>query len=259
MDCVVGVVAAVKRGGGKLARVSFPAKNGDRCGDSAIITIQGNSLESPCKAPFLARKSFREQLQVKFSFSQNAVFSAKILESHIALESKNLDSSSSLSLRDTAPAVARQSTSAKNAKVDSRNDYSANAEFMDCHDFASAKSRNDGNRVFYPNAASKKVDSSNDYSASAKLMDCHASTAALARNDRKNATILKTPAKDSRIFDKTAQNVFSQNATRRQDFGDKNGALQGDSRAHTRAYVSAESPQQSPFLAQKPTPKRLAL
>ena len=52
-----------------------------------------------------------------------------------------------------------------------------------------------------------------------------------------------------------AQSVFSQNAVRRQDFGDKNGALQGESRAHTRAYVTAESPQQSPFLAQKPTPE----
>ena len=52
-----------------------------------------------------------------------------------------------------------------------------------------------------------------------------------------------------------AQSVFSQNAVRRQDFGDKNGALQGDSRAHTWAYVTAESPQQSPFLAKKPTPK----
>ena len=66
---------------------------------------------------------------------------------------------------------------------------------------------------------------------------------------------LKMPAKDSRIFDKNAQNVFSQNATRRQDFGDKNGALQGESRAHTWAYVTADSPQQSPFLAPKPTPK----
>ena len=66
---------------------------------------------------------------------------------------------------------------------------------------------------------------------------------------------LKMPAKDSRIFDKNAQNVFSQNATRRQDLGDKNGALQGESRAHTWAYVTADSPQQSPFLAPKPTPK----
>ncbi|WP_317373131.1 hypothetical protein, partial [Helicobacter canis] len=47
----------------------------------------------------------------------------------------------------------------------------------------------------------------------------------------------------------------------RVSFPAKNGDCCGDyhSRAHTRAYVSAESPQQSPFLAQKPTPKRLAL
>ena len=108
------------------------------------------------------------------------------------------------SLRDTAPAVARQSTLESSVLVDS----------MDCHaDFQSA------------------------------------------RNDRKNATILNEPTKDSRIFDKNAQNVFSQNATRRQDLGDKNGALQGESRAHTWAYVTADSPQQSPFLAPKPTPK----
>ncbi|WP_147600322.1 hypothetical protein [Helicobacter canis] len=35
--------------------------------------------------------------------------------------------------------------------------------------------------------------------------------------------------------------------------GDKNGALQGESRAHTWSYVTADSPQQSPFLAPKPT------
>ena len=83
-------------------------------------------------------------------------------------------------------------------------------------------------------------------------MDCHAHQA--ARNDKNldssnEIQNLNDSTKDSRI-NKNAQNVFSQNATRRQDFGDKNGALQGDSRAHTRAYVTAESP----FLAQKPTP-----
>ena len=40
-------------------RVSFLAKNGDCCDEPAVITTQGNSLDSPCKAPFLAQKSCR--------------------------------------------------------------------------------------------------------------------------------------------------------------------------------------------------------
>ncbi|WP_407380854.1 HAD-IB family hydrolase [Helicobacter sp.] len=71
----------------------------------------------------------------------------------------------------------------------------------------------------------------------------------------KNATTLSDLAQDSRIFNKNAQNVFSQNATRRQDFGDKNGALQSESRELPKAVMTAGSPQQSPFLAQKPTPE----
>ena len=35
-------------------------------------------------------------------------------------------------------------------------------------------------------------------------MDCHATASAVSRNDRNNAPILKTPAKDSRIFDTNA-------------------------------------------------------
>ena len=108
-------------------------------------------------------------------------------------------------------------------------------------------------------------------------MDCHADKS--ARNDDKTSSLShcetsagsrgnpkNTDSSDNaqnpndsqaeaKVNSSTAQNVFSQNAARRQDFGDKNGALQGDSRAHTQAYVTAESPQQSPFLAQKPTPK----
>ncbi len=70
-----------KRGGGgqKLERVGFPAKNGDRYGDSALITTQGKSLESPCEAPFLARKSNREQGYSKNTQSRDS--SSKILES----------------------------------------------------------------------------------------------------------------------------------------------------------------------------------
>ncbi|WP_317373039.1 glycosyltransferase [Helicobacter canis] len=108
-------------------------------------------------------------------------------------------------------------------------------------------------------------------------VDCHADKS--ARNDKKNAASKKVDsrseaqsaansAQDSRICENT-QNVFCNQATRRQDFGAKNGALQGESKARTWACVTADSPQQnkgyrsaladvsleSPFLAQKPTPR----
>ena len=58
---------------------------------------------------------------------------------------------------------------------------------------------------------------------------------------------------DSKILQEKAemQNLDS----RRQDFGDKNGALQADSWEHTQAYVTEAEAKQSPFLAQKPTPQ----
>ena len=83
-------------------------------------------------------------------------------------------------------------------------------------------------------------------------MDCHADKS--ARNDSKNTPSKKVDSRSNKNAE-VLQSSNSQNATRRQDFGDKNGALQGESRAHTRSYVTADSPQQSPFLAQKPTPK----
>ena len=86
----------------------------------------------------------------------------------------------------------------------------------------------------------------------AESMDCHADKS--ARNDRKTAPSKKVDSRSNKNAE-VLQSSNSQNAARRQDFGDKNGALQGESRAHTRAYVTAGSPQQSPFLAQKPTPK----
>ena len=76
--------------GSRLGRVGFGAKNGDCCGESAVITTQGNSLDSPCKAPFLSPKSCREQVKLESTFDNNAP---------------------TPSLRDTAPAVAWQSTS----------------------------------------------------------------------------------------------------------------------------------------------------
>ena len=162
---------------------------------------------------------------------RNPHFSSKILESQSSSENHSptaspriLEEESRASSRDTALAVARQSTLESSVQVDSRNDYSASAECMDCH--ADKSARNDDK-----NAVNKKVDS------------------------RENAENVENSTQDSRIFDNKAQNVFFQNATRRQDFGDKNGALQGESKARTWACVTADSPQQSPFLAQKPTPK----
>ena len=55
---------------GEQGRVGFLAKNGDCCGESALITTQGKSLDSPCKAPFLAQKSCREDMEPE---SQNGV------------------------------------------------------------------------------------------------------------------------------------------------------------------------------------------
>ena len=85
---------------------------------------------------------------------------------------------------------------------------------------------------------SARADSKGDYSAIAECMDCHATANALARNDEKHATSQKVDsstaatlselAQDSRIFDNKAPNVsepqnaeaesvFSSQATRRQD------------------------------------------
>ncbi|KAA8707638.1 glycosyltransferase [Helicobacter canis] len=81
-------------------------------------------------------------------------------------------------------------------------------------------------------------------------VDCHADTSALARNDKKPQNLKS--AQDSRL---SHNNTDSKNETRRQDFEVRIVALQGESRAHTRVYVTADSPQQSAILAQKPTPK----
>ncbi|WP_172618009.1 hypothetical protein [Helicobacter canis] len=67
---------------GSHSRVGFGAKNGDCCGEPAVITALGNSLDSPCKtrdtarrrrcffskAPFLSPKSYREQTELESTF-----------------------------------------------------------------------------------------------------------------------------------------------------------------------------------------------
>ena len=63
---------------GRDSRVGFGAKNGDCCGEPAVITTQGNSLDSPCKAPFLSPKSCREQVAPENLQSPTAI--PRILE-----------------------------------------------------------------------------------------------------------------------------------------------------------------------------------
>ncbi|ETD26951.1 glycosyl transferase family 90 [Helicobacter canis] len=67
-----GRVKILIGGGAEFERVGFRAKNGDCSGESAVITTQGNSLDSPCKAPFLSPKSNREQFSVE-STSDNSI------------------------------------------------------------------------------------------------------------------------------------------------------------------------------------------
>ena len=55
-------------------RVGFLAKNGDCGGEPAVITALGNSLDSPCKAPFLSQKSCREQTAPESTFEKSHDF-----------------------------------------------------------------------------------------------------------------------------------------------------------------------------------------
>ena len=117
---------------------------------------------------------------------------------------------------------------------------------MDCHDSASAESRNDKN-----------------LSEQAKDSRICENAQSVATQQAEAKADSRTSPSDSKILSERAESAQSKQAQRRQDFGDKNGALLWRSRAHTQAYVTAESPQQSPFLAQnkrsavsleKPTP-----
>ena len=132
---------------------------------------------------------------------------------------------------------------------------------MDCHDFATAKSRNDRENSPCENEdSSDKAQSVKMLAQDFRILELESTFENNANkthkvDSRETTQNVENSAQDSRILEGNAQNVFCSQAHRRQDFGDKNGALQGESRAHTLAYVTADSPQQSPFLAQKPTPK----
>ena len=117
---------------------------------------------------------------------------------------------------------------------------------VDCRALSCAKARNDD----------KKVDSSASHndSSTATILNDSAQDSRIFENKAQSITAPQAKV-DSRNFTQNAENVFCSQAVRRQDFEARIVALQGESRAHTWAYVTADSPQQSAILAQKPTPK----
>ena len=163
-----GLVSVVSRDCalGEQGRVGFLAKNGDCGGEPAVITTQGNSLDSPCKAPFLAQKSCREQLEVESTFQQSPTATPRILEE---------EKQASLSLRGAAEAI---------------HDFSAQVDFMDCHASTTALARNDGNNA--ANAANPHAEAKVDSSFSAQNLnnsaqDCKSEAQALESTFFENA------------------------------------------------------------------------
>ena len=198
----VGNSPLSRGGGGELRRVGFPAKNGDRYGDSALITTQGKSLESPCEAPFLARKSNREQSYPKNTQSHDS--SSTILESQSSTEAQTtknaqpLESTFSQShdfkenaLLSSLRALLRKAWQSISAQADSKKAQNREALESTCE----------------KTAENTKVDSRVVNSASAESVDCHAANT--ARNDDKNAFSLESTFENNA----TSKNADSSSAT----------------------------------------------
>lgn len=91
-------------------------------------------------------------------------------------------------------------------------------------------------------------------------VDCRATASAVSRNDRNNANTQKIDSSNEaqNVSDSQSEktaNVFCNQVDRRQDLEARIVALQGESREHTKAYVTVDSLQQSAILAPKLTPK----
>ena len=154
-----------------------------------------------------------------------STFETRILEEDQASQSSARADTPSPSLRgDTIAEAVHKST-----QVDS-------SVKVDCH--ADKSARNDKNL--------------NEQAKDSRICE---NTQSVATQQAEAKVDSRTSPSDSKILSERAESAQSKQAQRRQDFGDKNGALQGQTWELPKAVMSAGSPQQSPFLAQKPTPE----
>ena len=110
----------------------------DRNNAQALNELAQDSRIFDNKAPNVSDSQAEANLD-----SSKSPSDSKILDEKCGLQGKSQGSYLSGDLCDFSP-LPHLSSKAESPQVDSSNDYSASAECMDCHDFASAKSRNDG-------------------------------------------------------------------------------------------------------------------
>ena len=110
----------------------------DRNNAQALNELAQDSRIFDNKAPNISDSQAEANLD-----SSKSPSDSKILDEKCGLQGKSQGSYLSGDLCDFSP-LPHLSSKAESPQVDSSNDYSASAECMDCHDFASAKSRNDG-------------------------------------------------------------------------------------------------------------------
>ena len=201
--CLVDVgINSVRNGGG-----------GESCKDSASGNHSSDFVDFRATAD---HKSSSTLKSTKSTASNTA--NPRILESYIDSQNHKTRCSRSFFSKSTSSDSTLESTFDKSTiSLSSQADPLLSSrdfrkEVVAIHKSAQADSSNAADFT-----TAKKVDSS------LEAMDCHAIATALARNDKKNAVSkkvdskseaqnLKTPAKDSGIFDKTAQSVFDSHA-----------------------------------------------
>ncbi len=247
-------------------RVGFLAKNGDCGGDSALITTQGKSLESPCKAPFLAQKSCREDIALESTFSQSPTAILRILEED---NQGGLEKSSLSSLRADEIGVAIHKNNAqKTQNLESTFETSANSqaqsvaslEKVDSSTATTLSEPAKDSRIFNAQKT-QNLESTFETSANSQAQ----SVASLEKVDSSTATTLSEPAKDSRIFTQDAasvsephnektESVFDNHAAGGRIFDEKVGLCSGEQGDKT-CGLSTQRATNSPLFRKKPTPE----